>query len=58
VRFPPHAAAGIRSVLRAGAALAVRGEACTVLSAEVIEARAMGSSRARMKPLGPKPHHE
>jgi hypothetical protein len=57
VRFPPHAAAGIRALLEPGAALAVRGETRTVSATEVIEARALGKSKAHMQPLAPKPHH-
>jgi hypothetical protein len=56
VRFPPHAADGVRALLRPGAVLAVRGEARTVSDTEVIEARAWGKSKSHMKPLAPKPH--
>jgi hypothetical protein len=55
VRFPPHAADGARTLLKAGAVLAVRGEARTVSDTEVIEARAWGKTRSRMKSLPPKP---
>jgi hypothetical protein len=56
VRFSPHAADGARTLLKAGAVLAVRGEARSVSDTEVIEARAWGKSKSRMKPLPPKPH--
>jgi hypothetical protein len=56
VRFPPHAADGAGTLLRPGAPLAVRGEVRTVSDTEVIEARAWGKSKSRMKPLAPKPH--
>jgi hypothetical protein len=56
VRFPPHAAANAGKLLIPGAVLAVRGEARTVADTVVIEARAWGKSKARMKPVTPKPH--
>jgi hypothetical protein len=57
VRFPPHVAEGARTLLRPGAILAVRGEARPVSDTEVIEARALGKSKTRMKPVVPKPPH-
>jgi hypothetical protein len=56
VRLSPHAAANAKKLLRIGAKLAVRGEALTVSDTVVIEARALGRSKAPMKPLTPKPH--
>jgi hypothetical protein len=56
VRFPPHAADGARTLLKAGAVLAVRGEARTVSDTKVIEARAWGKTKSRMKSLPPKSH--
>jgi hypothetical protein len=57
VRFPPHAAADTGNLLSPGAFLAVRGDARSVADTIVVEARAWGRARTRMKSLATRPHH-
>lgn len=56
VRFPPHALESAHKWLAVGATVAVRGPGIEVGDTQVIEAKAWGPSRKRLKALGPKKH--
>ena len=57
VRFPPHVVEGsLKALLTPGKPLAVRGEARSVSGTQVIEAKALGKSKAHLKAFDRKPH--
>ena len=55
VRFPPHAALSARRLLVPGKVIAVRGSSRTIFSTTVIEAHALGKSKANLKSVAPRP---
>jgi hypothetical protein len=51
IRFAPHEAPGLKTLLKCGAALAVRGEGLATALGTVIEAREIGPSAAELRPV-------
>ena len=59
IRFPPHEAKGLSSLLKAGAHIAVKGEGLKTKIGTVIDAREIGGSKDKLHRLeGKKPKHE
>ena len=59
IRFPPDEAAGLSSLLKAGAHIAVKGDGLNTKIGTVIDAREIGGSKDRLRRLqGKKPNHD
>jgi hypothetical protein len=55
-RFPPHAADGLRPLLKPGAAIALRGESIVTKHGTVIAVDAIGPATDALRPIEDKPH--